>query len=145
MATSYSELKELEEIAAKVILYMGWEIEQPKIKYLILEADRSSYLGRCTKASEKWKFITGLDFIIEVWQKAFESMTDKQREAIVLHELTHIICKEDKEGNTKWGLQKHDVEEFCSVVAIYGAWEEPLKVMLNALNHKEKVVDKEAK
>jgi hypothetical protein len=69
------------------------------------------------------RFLVILD--LEFW----EASTAEAREILIFHELCHIKQKLDrygaprfdKDGLPVYGLKNHDVEEFTSVVARYGA------------------------
>jgi len=72
----------------------------------------------------------------DYWQTA--SMRD--REILIFHELSHIQQKldrfgsprVDRDGNPVYGLIGHDVEEFTSVVARYGAWNDEIQNFIYA-------------
>lgn len=72
----------------------------------------------CQKANPLWRDETGLDVVIWVWSFWWEAFDERDREAVVLHELCHIDRTE--KGAVK--LRKHDVEEFTLVVHEYGQW-----------------------
>lgn len=80
------------------------------------------------------RFLVILD--AEYWAAA----TDLQREILIFHELAHIRQKVDKygaprfdkDGRPVYGLSGHDVEEFTSVVARYGAHNDDIATFLNA-------------
>ena len=72
----------------------------------------------CTKAPPLWRDESGLDVVIWAWEFWWKTFDERQREALVLHELCHIDRTE--KGAVK--LRKHDVEEFVTVVHEYGDW-----------------------
>lgn len=82
------------------------------------------------------RFLVILDS--EYWRQA----GPEAREILVFHELAHIRQKEDrygaprfdKDGMPVYGLRGHDVEEFTSVVARYGAWTDEIKEFVAAAN-----------
>jgi len=129
--TEYRELSEVNKIAEELIPKMGW-LDLPRIKFLVLIADRSSYLGKCSKATGKWRHLTNVDYVIEVWDNYWATATDNQKRALLLHELLHITSREKDDGTIVWGIRKHDVEEFLRVVEQYGAWSLPLEELLKA-------------
>ena len=127
----YRELPEVNEIAKELIPKMGW-LDLPRIKFLVLIAERSSYLGKCSKATGKWQHLTNVDFVIEVWNSYWVTATESQKRALLLHELLHCTSKEKDDGTIVWGIRKHDCEEFLRVVEQYGAWSLPLEELLKA-------------
>lgn len=64
----------------------------------------------------------------------------RNREILVFHELSHCWHKTDRDGeprfdmddNPIYGLKAHDVEEFTSVVARYGQWNDEIKAFIAA-------------
>lgn len=69
-------------------------------------------------------------FIVVIDREWWAQATPLQREALVFHELAHIkqdvdqygALKFDRDGNPVFRLVEHDLAEFNSVVARYGAW-----------------------
>lgn len=76
------------------------------------------------------------DYILTLNGDAWPEMTDKQKRALVDHELYHMAKKKGREG-TKFVLRHHDVEEFIEIVKRYGNWSPNLKA-LNAVMLKRK-------
>lgn len=80
------------------------------------------------------RFLIVLDW--EFWSQA----DDATKEILVFHELAHISQRHDKygaprfdkDGQPVYGLTEHDVNEFTSVVARYGAWNEDIQNFLEA-------------
>jgi Putative phage metallopeptidase len=129
MAKVYSDSPEIEQVAKTIIPTLGW-LEQPKIKYLMLDADKSDCMGKCSRATGKWKHLTGYDYIIEAWRTGWDSCDEHGKEALVYHELLHVTSKVDKNGEVKWGIKKHDLEEFFDVARKYGAWDLAIKTFI---------------
>ncbi len=121
----YMELPEVEELAKGIISKLHWA-DIPEIKYLVLCKENSYYLGKCSKATGKWRYLSNVDYVIEVFEQFWNTATQNAKEALLRHELEHIEPKEDDEGNIKWGLKKHDVEEFLCVAKEYGSWNQTL-------------------
>lgn len=78
-----------------------------------------SAIAVCTKAPALWRDESGLDVVIWAWQFWWTTFDERQREALVLHELCHVDRTE--KGGVK--LRKHQVEEFTLVVHEYGIWD----------------------
>lgn len=88
------------------------------------------------------------DFLIildgSYWFRPSENADEipRLREILVYHEMTHCIHKVDGMGDKRydhderpvWGLAAHSVEEFTSVVQRYGAWNEDIKLFVEAAN-----------
>lgn len=89
-------------------------------------------LGSCAKQSPKNKMLHGWDFIIEIAWDMWALCDDRQREALLLHELCHI----DKEDE-RWKIQPHSVEEHIEVVEAYGLWKPDLQAFAQVVNEAE--------
>ncbi len=68
------------------------------------------------------------DFIIEIASDTWNGLDEKQRVALLFHELCHCGCETDEvSGEHKFIIIKHDLEEFRDVVERYGFWRDSLK------------------
>jgi hypothetical protein len=95
----------------------------PLIKYLFKSTKKSKKLGQCQKATGPWKFLTDFSYVLWVWKEWFEDASPIEREALVHHELRHIMAEEDEEsGELKWKIREHEVEAFSSEVERYRDW-----------------------
>lgn len=100
------------------------------IKYLFREGNWNK-LGTCELARDKWKKLTGYDYVIVIHKHSWESMNENQREALLHHELSHISFNEQ---TGKWAVRKHDVEEFIQTTQRYGAWTHSLQLLRSVLS-----------
>ena len=81
-------------------------------------------------------------FLVILDSAYWEQADDHAREILIFHELCHIRQKLDrygaprfdKDGLPVYGLHGHDVEEFTSVVARYGAHNPDLQQFIKAAN-----------
>ena len=82
------------------------------------------------------------DFIILLDAVYWAQATQREREILVYHELSHIAHAEDKDGEPKYNedtgrpvyrIVGHDVEEFSAVARRYGAWNADLQQFAQAL------------
>lgn len=107
-----------------------------QIKYLYKSSEKSKYLGKCSKASGKWRYLTDYDFIIEVWLEYWDTASAMEREALLFHELRHIekaIKFKDGVETFKWRVRKHDVEVFMKEAERFGAWTPDLEALQDLL------------
>lgn len=81
------------------------------------------------------------DFLVILDRDYWTSCTDREREILMFHELSHVEQKLDKWGAPRidrdtgkpvFGLVGHDVEEFTAVVRRYGAWNPELAAFIEA-------------
>lgn len=92
--------------------------------------------GECKLVSEQMKpffkkqvkFIITLDFI--KWNNA----TSEQKIAIIDHELCHCDYDEnDKTGEIKPYIRKHDLQEFNEIVNRHGQWHDGIKLFVESI------------
>jgi hypothetical protein len=106
-----------------------------------VKPDRDGHvmLGQARKTGELERQLHGYDVIIvlnsEWWNDA--EVTDRQREALLFHELCHprpVLDEDndpkvDENGKIVWYNRKHDVEEFRAVIQKYGLYKADLEDM----------------
>ena len=89
----------------------------------------------------------GIIFTKELWEK----MAPQWRKAVLFHELNHIvpdikfkdgqpIHSEDDNGNKKWKLKGHDIEEFSIVIKMFGPYHDELQDFLEDIKNAPNVV-----
>lgn len=64
--------------------------------------------------------------VVEIAFDAWEVLTEKQRVALVDHELCHLVIEGTETGEIVRRIKGHDVEEFQVVVERHGAWKPDL-------------------
>ena len=77
-------------------------------------------LATATRVTGRLEFLLQADFIIEVAQDTWYTLSESQQVALIDHELTH--CAYDP--FTGWFLRPHDVEEFYEVIQRRGHWQD---------------------
>ena len=130
MRKKYEEALEVERIGKSLLKkFPELDASEARIKYLFLIAKRDpGYLGKCSKADGKWKFLTNFDFVIEALKSFWEKVDRREKESLVLHELLHIRKGIEKRTNKiKWVIRKHDLEEFNNVIKLHGCWTQELR------------------
>lgn len=75
------------------------------------------------------------DYVLTFNGDAWDHLSDKQKNALVFHELYHMARKKTKNG-IKFKLRRHDVEEFVEVAKRYGSWTPNLKSLQEVLAKK---------
>ncbi|MCZ8139231.1 MAG: putative metallopeptidase [Armatimonadota bacterium] len=88
-------------------------------------------LARIRVLSGLSSFLMGMDeldgepvpqrIIITVWEQGWETLEEDQRAALMFHELCHLRAKL-VEGEWRFSLVGHDLEEFNAVVQRFGVW-----------------------
>lgn len=117
---------EVEAVADKLInAHHGLQfLRQFDLAYLLEHADLPSGGKYCDWAKArlvpKWaRAVASADAAVTVNALVWQVLTDKHREALVLHELLHL-GQNEKSGALE--IVPHDVEEFSFVVRQYGQW-----------------------
>ena len=123
---------EIKGIAERLIAKHGVtfaQLGELKILYLLrsvqgeMDAATIDALAKCVKAPALWRDVFSVDVAIWVDERYWKRFTERQREAIVMHELLHVGVND--KGRVK--LLEHSIEEFGLVVATYGQWRPELE------------------
>jgi hypothetical protein len=138
------EAPEVQELAARLISDIHTHLAEAGIKYLFRtgkwELRGKTILGKAEKVSNKWKHLTGYDFIVTINRDTWFANKPEIREAILDHELTHCARGEDdKQGNPKWYIQDHDLTDFVSIVRRHGLWTTTLQNIVKAKEEYEQL------
>lgn len=112
--------EEVQKIAAELITSVHGHLAEARIVYLFREGDWKSKgkvtLGRASRVPEQWQYLTDYDLVVTINEDAWPALSDRQKMALVDHELCHFEKGIDAAGNPKWCLVSHDVEEFTGVI-----------------------------
>ncbi len=72
------------------------------------------------RVPELWKVLgCNYEYVIAVNERYWKSLSEVQKESIIYHELNHCVGI-DRDGEFKYKLKDHDIEEFSSVIKKYG-------------------------
>ena len=63
----------------------------------------------------------------------WNDLTDKQKAAILDHELEHCFVEETETGDVIYKLLPHDLEEFNSIVTRHGLYAADIELMQQAM------------
>jgi hypothetical protein len=77
-------------------------------------------LGTAEAVSSKFKYLTGIDFIISIYKGVWDIMASQERRALLDHEMSHCSIGEDKDGNPTYKIIPHDIEDFAAILDRYG-------------------------
>jgi predicted metallopeptidase len=91
------------------------------------------------RVTDLWKVlgVTG-DYVILLNENIWGKLNAQQKEAIIYHELLHCLGVVNKQGELKYKIVKHDIEEFGRVVAQYGPYLESVKAFLEEAKKAQK-------
>jgi hypothetical protein len=109
---------------------MGWRAD----------TDGHMRLGQCRKRGDLDRELDGYDFILMLNKEAWPGLNEKQKAALVDHELCHAQLSYDADGHPKRNdrdrlvcrIKKHDTEEFRAVVDRHGLWTADLEQIARA-------------
>jgi Putative phage metallopeptidase len=120
-------------------------LDQAKIAIawmLDVKADKDGHLvlGKCKKATDLDREFREFDFVILLNSRAWKSLKENQRAALVDHELHHAGVVVDKNGEPVYDersrkcyrIKKHDIEEFHAVVKDHGLYKHDLESFARA-------------
>jgi len=133
MEFKYSEAQEVEEIANQLIseVAIHEQLAEARILYFFRTGTWNSkgkrVWGMANKIPEQWQYVTGYDLVVTINKDVWYALDENQKKALVDHELCHFCREENDEGETKWLIVGHDVEEFSGVIRRHGLWKEDVK------------------
>jgi len=138
METIITEALEPKQIAEKLIPKHHNDLERAKILFLFTSQKMRHHdrvrLGSAKKTSALLRYLSsgqsktvdkGADFILLFPEPEWKNLNDKQREALVDHELEHCY---EKTHTTKKGVRRayalrgHDLEDFTAILSRHGLW-----------------------
>lgn len=148
--TSYRPAPAVERIATTLIGKYHAHLSDVEIRYCFRDKAAKSkgqtVWGKARKVSGLNAYLAhdqaedGADagdddfFVIEIAEDVWVVLNDKQRTALVDHELAHCSIDYDDENDTiKLVLRAHDLEEFREVVERHGLWRPEISEFVNAV------------
>ena len=131
--TQFDHSDTLKEMAKELIAQHHPHLVNAEIAYLFknkeIKSGGKTVIGTAKKYSKEVKAISGFDFGIVISYPSFQELTDKQKYAVLDHELTHCLISEDEQGETTYSILRHDVEEFLSIIDRHSLYLEDLKAL----------------
>jgi hypothetical protein len=89
-----------------------------------IKPDRDGHyvLGRCRKVTDLEKQFRKHDFTILLNEEAWAVAHEDMKKAVLDHELAHAgVCSRD-DGEKRFYVRKHDLEDFEEIVKRHGLW-----------------------
>ena len=74
-------------------------------------------------------------FAIVISEPIWCHMDANERRALLDHEICHLGCRVDNDGNTVLYIIPHDLEEFRAVVERHGYWQRSVKLMAASMEN----------
>jgi predicted metallopeptidase len=96
-------------------------------------------IAKAIRAPDLWATLAEKDAAVWVLADVWPSLSERQRQAVIYHELLHFIVTD--KGALR--LVKHDVEEFIAVVSEYGAWHGALDALAQQLTLRDATADRD--
>lgn len=94
--------------------------------------------GRCIRSGKQLKHFSDYDYIIEISQEFWDSVSDKTKQILILHEVLHINVKYKKDGTQVFALNPHDIEDFSRLISKYGVdWVKDIQLVKEHIKDKE--------
>lgn len=145
--TTYSEAPQVQAIAEKLVLEHHEHLDGIEVRYVFRdEAAKEggkTVFGKARKKSGLDAFLAAQEdeledpedfFVIEIALDVWSVLNERQRVALVDHELAHCRTKIDEKGNLSLVIAPHDVEEFSAIVERHGLWRPDIEEFLAAAN-----------
>ena len=123
----YTDAPEVKVLAEEIIKAHHPHLEDEEIEYVFRSKasvrGTKVILGLAKKMRGLVSFLSrdSMDtyFLMDIAKDTWETLTDKQKRALVDHELCHFGIDED-DGSRY--IIPHDVEEFAIIIERYGVW-----------------------
>lgn len=139
---SFKKAHEVADVAEEIIKkhhpHLVDAIEKGLIGFYF-KSGNNDWAGKAKKCTAFERFTTGCMLFVFIDNDAWKVFNEKQKEALVDHELCHFTrMKEEKfnpdtqkmefvwadaEDPDNWKIREHDVEEFSDVIVRHGLWE----------------------
>lgn len=149
-AVYYSPAPEVARIGERLITQFHQHLLKTRVEFLF-RSKAGSTGGKTTLG--KARKVTGLNallatpdviedpegtsesltfFVIEIAMDMWGFLSDKQRLALVDHELCHCKLGVNEKGDIVHSIAAHDVEEFAEIVIRHGLWKPDLSQFIRA-------------
>lgn len=92
----------------------------------------AAYLG--AEKSDQAHGINNPFFVLTIAQPVWDKLENKDRVALVDHELCHGAVEVDDMGESKLSTACHDVEEFRCIIERHGLWRPDVKKFVESAN-----------
>lgn len=110
------------------------------------DVDGRTKLGTMQKAGDLHRSLHEYDLVLTINSEAWLHLSERQKTALIDHELCHAQIAHDKDGNplidTKgrkcYRIRRHDLEEFREVVSRYGCYMDDIAEFVRAVKQAEK-------
>lgn len=80
-------------------------------------------------------------YVMEIAEDEWEQLDDRQRVALVDHELCHFAPEVNDEGVWQLKIRAHDLEEFVAVVQRNGMWRPEIEHVVKVANEQLRLLD----
>lgn len=94
------------------------------ICYLASDAERRARgratLGTCERVPARWRWAVPYDFAITVFEPNVAGLDEERLRKLLLHELMHVDIERREDGEERYSVVPHDVEDFRAMIEGYG-------------------------
>lgn len=103
---------------------------------IVMRTGRWGKWATIARVSDKQR-LAGIDgdYLLTVNADAWVHLSTKQRYALIDHELFHMVVH-TKDGEVKYRLRHHDVEEFNVIIKRHGNWCASLRKMYRTMQRR---------
>lgn len=133
---AYREARQPEAIGRVLVCHVHRHLKNYEVGYLYrekIERNGRTVLGKASKVGAKLKHFSNLDFLIEINRRAWAVLSQRQRVALVDHELAHCGTETTEDGEDKLVMIAHDLEEFNAIVQRWGIWQPDIAAFAKVL------------
>jgi hypothetical protein len=137
----FDDFDTAKEIMAKLIPKYHPELATAEFRHICRSKSSKKggkpVAGNLYKMSGKFKFLTGVDFVMEIALDCWNELEPNQRTALIDHLLSRCVGTEDEQnGEMKWSVRPPEVQEFPEIAERHGPWCDSLIEISKCLRQK---------
>lgn len=115
----------LGEIAGEIIATYHPHLREAQVAYLFHRESWKSkgavISGKAQVVPEQWRFLSGYELLVMINETVWQGLSEMGRRVLLDYELSHFAPPvAGKNGDKRWSLRDHDLQEFSEVVRRYG-------------------------
>jgi hypothetical protein len=135
MEKEFIENEELNVLVKEVIVDNKLDLTGINIKSVLVSPYISKRTAaRCIRPNNELRYFGEFDYLLEFSDKLWQGLSKEVKKILILHELKHILVTTDKNGNAKFKLAPHDVQDFFSIIHKHGInWLTDLKTIASSV------------
>jgi len=132
---------DIAQLASDVCEKRGIVLGPARLKYVkVFPHISKNVAGRCIISNPMVKLFGECDFIIQMSGDLWDKLDDGRKRILLEHELLHVGCTQNKNGEWKYYIVRHNIEDFRIILEKYGFnWLNELKTIQSSILDVEEI------